>query len=398
MFDVFLSILDILFIEAIKLIKKTLITLLIICLLPITNVKALDNDVTPNARAAILIEANSRQVLYDKNSNEKLYPASTTKIMTMILMFEAIRDNKISFDDQITTSKYAASMGGSQVYLEQGETMSLKDMFKSIAIASANDASVAVAEYIAGSVDKFVSMMNDKAQQLNLKNTHFKNATGLHDNDHYTCAHDLALMAAYLIEIGGDDLLSVTSLYDSYIRENTKQSFWLVNTNKLLKLYDGVDGLKTGYTKEAGYCLVTTSKRDNQRIIGVLMKESAPKTRNEEMCNLLDYGFNNFKQEIIFKKDDIIEKYVIDKMDNITIDVKCKQDIAFTKAKNSDSKYSTEITYKDNILPVKKGDIIGTLTVTVDGTETASYDLYSDNDASKATYFSKLIKTFKTLF
>ena len=379
-------------------IKKTLITLLIICLLPITNVKALDNDVTPNARAAILIEANSRQVLYDKNSNEKLYPASTTKIMTMILMFEAIRDNKISFDDQITTSKYAASMGGSQVYLEQGETMSLKDMFKSIAIASANDASVAVAEYIAGSVDKFVSMMNDKAQQLNLKNTHFKNATGLHDNDHYTCAHDLALMAAYLIEIGGDDLLSVTSLYDSYIRENNKQSFWLVNTNKLLKLYDGVDGLKTGYTKEAGYCLVTTSKRDNQRIIGVLMKESAPKTRNEEMCNLLDYGFNNFKQEIIFKKDDIIEKYVIDKMDNITIDVKCKQDIAFTKAKNSDSKYSTEITYKDNILPVKKGDIIGTLTVTVDGTETASYDLYSDNDASKATYFSKLIKTFKTLF
>ena len=379
-------------------IKKTLITLLIICLLPITNVKALDNDVTPNARAAILIEANSRQVLYDKNSNEKLYPASTTKIMTMILMFEAIRDNKISFDDQITTSKYAASMGGSQVYLEQGETMSLKDMFKSIAIASANDASVAVAEYIAGSVDKFVSMMNDKAQQLNLKNTHFKNATGLHDNDHYTCAHDLALMAAYLIEIGGDDLLSVTSLYDSYIRENTKQSFWLVNTNKLLKLYDGVDGLKTGYTKEAGYCLVTTSKRDNQRIIGVLMKESAPKTRNEEMCNLLDYGFNNFKQEIIFKKDDIIEKYVIDKMDNITIDVKCKQDIAFTKAKNSDSKYSTEITYKDNILPVKKGDIIGTLTVTVDGTETASYDLYSDNDASKANYFSKMIKTFKTLF
>lgn len=378
--------------------KKLLITLLVVCLLPISRVQALDNDVTPNAKSAILIEANSRQILYDKNAEEKLYPASTTKIMTMILMFEALRNKKISFDDEITTSKYAASMGGSQVYLEVGESLSLKDMFKSIAIASANDASVAVAEYIAGSVDKFVSMMNDKAQQLNLKNTHFKNATGLHDNDHYTCAHDLALMAAYLIEIGGDDLLSVTSLYDSYIRENTKQSFWLVNTNKLLKLYDGVDGLKTGYTKEAGYCLVTTSKRDNQRIIGVLMKESAPKTRNEEMCNLLDYGFNNFKQEIIFKKDDIIEKYVIDKMDNITIDVKCKQDIAFTKAKNSDSKYSTEITYKDNILPVKKGDIIGTLTVTVDGTETASYDLYSDNDASKATYFSKLIKTFKTLF
>lgn len=379
-------------------IRKIFITLLIICLLPITNVNALDNDVTPNARAAILIEANSKQVLYDKNSNEKLYPASTTKIMTMILMFEAIRDKKISFEDEITTSKYAASMGGSQVYLEQGESMSLKDMFKSIAIASANDASVAVAEHIAGSIDKFVEMMNDKAKELNLKNTHFKNATGLHDNDHYTCAHDLALMAAYLIKIGGNDLLSVTSLYDSYIRENTKQSFWLVNTNKLLKLYDGVDGLKTGYTKEAGYCLVTTSKRDNQRIIGVLMKESAPKTRNEEMCNLLDYGFNNFKQEIIFKKDDVIEKHVVDKMDNITIDVKCKQDIAFTKAKNSDNKYTTKITYNDNILPVKKGDIVGTLTVMIDGKEAANYSVYSDNDANKATYFSKLIKTFKTLF
>lgn len=379
-------------------IKKIFITLIAVCLLPITNVKALDNDVTPNARAAILIEANSKQVLYDKNSSEKLYPASTTKIMTMILMFEAIRDKKLSFEDEITTSKYAASMGGSQVYLEQGESMSLKDMFKSIAIASANDASVAVAEHIAGSIDKFVAMMNDKAKELNLKNTHFKNATGLHDDEHYTCAHDLALMAAYLIQIGGDDLLNVTSLYDSYIRENTKQSFWLVNTNKLLKLYDGVDGLKTGYTKEAGYCLVTTAKRDNQRIIGVLMKESAPKTRNEEMCSMLDYGFNNYKQEIIFKKDTVIEKHVIDKMDNLSIDVKCKQDIAFTKAKNSNDKYTTEIIYKDDLLPVKKGDVVGTLIVTIGGKEAGSYEVYSDNDANKATYFSKLFKTFKSLF
>ncbi|WP_278928696.1 D-alanyl-D-alanine carboxypeptidase family protein [Thomasclavelia cocleata] len=379
-------------------IKKIFITLIVVCLLPITNVKALDNDVTPNARAAILIEANSKQVLYDKNSSEKLYPASTTKIMTMILMFEAIRDKKLSFEDKITTSKYAASMGGSQVYLEQGESMSLKDMFKSIAIASANDASVAVAEHIAGNIDKFVTMMNDKAKELNLKNTHFKNATGLHDDDHYTCAHDLALMAAYLIQIGGEDLLNVTSLYDSYIREDTKQSFWLVNTNKLLKLYDGVDGLKTGYTKEAGYCLVTTVKRNNQRIIGVLMKESAPKTRNEEMCSMLDYGFNNYKQEIIFKKDTVIEKHVIDKMENLTIDVKCKQDVAFTTAKNSNDKYTTEIIYKDDLLPIKKGDVVGTLIVTIDGKEAGSYELYSDNDANKATYFSKLFKTFKSLF
>ena len=379
-------------------IKKILIFLLIISLLPITNLQAIENDITPNASGAILIDADSKQILYDKNADKKLFPASTTKIMTMIIMFEAINNNKISFDDQVTTSKYAASMGGSQVYLEEGESMSLEDMFKSIAIASANDASVAVSEYIAGSTNKFVEMMNQKAKELNLKNTHFENVTGLHDNNHYTCPYDLAMMASYLIKIGGDKLLSVTSLYDSYIREDTKQSFWLVNTNKLLKLYDGVDGIKTGYTKEAGYCLVTTAKRDGQRLVGVVMKESEPKTRNEEMCNLLDYGFNNYKREIIYKKDSVIEKHVVDKMDNLTINVVCKEDIAYIKAKANDQKYTTKIVYKDNLLPVKKGDIVATLTVLCDGKEITSYNLYSDNDVEKATYFSKLIKTFKLLF
>lgn len=379
-------------------IKKLLIFLLIISLLPITNLQAIENDITPNASGAILIDADSKQILYDKNADKKLFPASTTKIMTMIIMFEAINNKKISFDDQVTTSKYAASMGGSQVYLEEGENMSLEDMFKSIAIASANDASVAVSEYIAGSTNKFVEMMNQKAKELNLKNTHFENVTGLHDNNHYTCPYDLAMMASYLIKIGGNKLLSVTSLYDSYIREDTKQSFWLVNTNKLLKLYEGVDGLKTGYTKEAGYCLVTTAKRDGQRLVGVVMKESEPKTRNEEMCNLLDYGFNNYKREIIYKKDSVIEKHVVDKMDNLTINVVCKEDIAYIKAKANDQKYTTKIVYKDNLLPVKKGDIVATLTVLCDGKEITSYNLYSDNDVEKATYFSKLIKTFKLLF
>ena len=379
-------------------IKKLLIFLLIISLLPITNLQAIENDITPNASGAILIDADSKQILYDKNADKKLFPASTTKIMTMIIMFEAINNKKISFDDQVTTSKYAASMGGSQVYLEEGENMSLEDMFKSIAIASANDASVAVSEYIAGSTNKFVEMMNQKAKELNLKNTHFENVTGLHDNNHYTCPYDLAMMASYLIKIGGNKLLSVTSLYDSYIREDTKQSFWLVNTNKLLKLYDGVDGLKTGYTKEAGYCLVTTAKRDGQRLVGVVMKESEPKKRNEEMCNLLDYGFNNYKREIIYKKDSIIEKHVVDKMDNLTINVVCKEEIAYIKAKANDQKYTTKIVYKDNLLPVKKGDIVATLTVLCDDKEITSYNLYSDNDVEKATYFSKLIKTFKLLF
>lgn len=378
--------------------KKLLIIILIFCILPIKNINAIDNDLTPNGQGAILIETNSRQILYEKNAEEKLFPASTTKIMTMILMFEAINDQKISFDDQITTSKYAASMGGSQVYLEVGEKMSLKDMFKSIAIASANDASVAVGEYIGGSIEKFVAMMNEKAKELGLKNTNFKNATGLHDPDHYTCAYDLAMMAAYLIEIGGNDLLEVTSLYDSYIRENSKQSFWLVNTNKLLKQYDGVDGLKTGYTKEAGYCLVTTAKRDDQRIIGVLMNEAAPKTRNEEMCTMLDYGFNNYQQVTLYPKDTTIENYLVDKMDNITLDVRCNKDIVYTKAKNSESKIDTKITYNTNLLPIKKGDTVGTLEVIIDGNSSISYPLYTNNSASKPSFFTKAIKTLKILF
>ena len=274
-------------------IKKLLIFLLIISLLPITNLQAIENDITPNASGAILIDADSKQILYDKNADKKLFPASTTKIMTMIIMFEAINNKKISFDDQVTTSKYAASMGGSQVYLEEGENMSLEDMFKSIAIASANDASVAVSEYIAGSTNKFVEMMNQKAKELNLKNTHFENVTGLHDNNHYTCPYDLAMMASYLIKIGGNKLLSVTSLYDSYIREDTKQSFWLVNTNKLLKLYDGVDGLKTGYTKEAGLCLASLAEVNGKEVILVTAK--ADGTHQTTPFHILD-AMNVYRQ------------------------------------------------------------------------------------------------------
>lgn len=378
--------------------KKILIIILVVCLLPVVKVKAADDDITPNSKSSILIEVGSKQVLYQKKETEKLYPASTTKIMTMILMFEAIRNKKISFNDEITTSSYAASMGGSQVYLETGEKLSLKDMFKSIAIASANDASVAVAEHIAGNIKKFVEMMNDKAKELGLKNTHFKNATGLHDSNHYTCAYDLAIMAAYLIEIGGTELFDVTSLYDSYIREDTKQSFWLVNTNKLLKLYDGVDGLKTGYTREAGYCLVTTAKRDGQRLIGVLLKEADPKSRNKEMCSLLDYGFNNYERVTIYKKHTLIEEYIVDKMDNLKIAVKCKKDIVYTKAKSANPKVSTKIKYHNNLLPVKQDDNIGTIDVIIDNKKIATYDIYSDTSISKATYLSKMIKTIKYLF
>ena len=205
-------------------------------------------DLAPSAKAAYLVENTTGKVIYAKHETDKLYPASMTKMMGLLLIFEALHDKKISWDESVSASEYAASMGGSQVFLEPGESMSVRDMVKSICIASANDAMVAMAEKVGGSNDHFVAMMNDKAKELKLSNSHFMNATGLHDPEHYTCAKDMSIIASALIAEGGDELLRITSTYDAYIRENTDKKFWLVNTNKLLKQYEGVDGLKTGFT------------------------------------------------------------------------------------------------------------------------------------------------------
>lgn len=377
---------------------KKILIILSVCFLSCVNVHALENNVTPNAGATILIEANSRQILYSNKEAERMYPASTTKIMTMILLFEAIHNNDLKWTDKITTSEYAASMGGSQVYLEVGEKMSVKDMFKAIAIASANDASVAVAEEIGGNIEKFVSMMNQKAEDLGLINTHFANATGLHDSDHYTCALDLALMAAYLIEIGGEELLSVTSLYDSYIREDSDQSFWLVNTNKLLKQYDGVDGLKTGFTKEAGYCLVTTATKNDLRLIGVVLNETDPKTRNQEMCNLLDYGFKSYQRIILYKKNSVVDTININHTNTKNLDVICKEDIVYLQTKEKEKTLKEEIIYNKKEPPIKQGEKIGEIHLYLDDLNVATYSLYSKENVGTENYFGRLIEIFKGLF
>ena len=241
------------------------------------------NVLAPSAKGVYLCENTTGKVIYARNEKEKLYPASMTKMMGLLLIFESLHDGKLKWEDTVTTSEYAASMGGSQVFLEVNETMSVKDMIKSICIASANDAMVAMSEKVGGSVDGFVEMMNEKAKTLKLSNTHFANPTGLHDPDHYSCAKDMAIIARALIKEGGEELLKITSTYDAYIRENSDSKFWLVNTNKLLKQYPGVDGLKTGFTTEALSCITTTAKKDGLRLIGVVMGEPSSKVRNKEM-------------------------------------------------------------------------------------------------------------------
>jgi len=359
------------------------------------TIHAEELQLAPNASASLLMEASTKQVLYKSHEKEKLYPASTTKIMTMILMFEAINKGTLKWDDVLTCSAYASSMGGSQIYLEEGEQMSVSDLFKAISIASANDACVMVGERIAGTNDGFVTMMNQKAKDLKLTNTHFMNATGLHDEQHYTCALDLGVMAAYLIEIGGDKLFATTSLYDSYIRDNTPQKFWLVNTNKLLKSYDGADGLKTGYTKEAGYCIVSTAKRDGLRLIAIVLKESEPKVRNQEVSQLLDYGFSLYENVTLFQKDKIIEKVPIDNAHQKQVEVISKEDVVYVKNKGQKEEVTYKINYTNLIPPLKKGETIGHLLLFKNDVNFASFEVTTSKDIKALTFLEKSYQYFK---
>ena len=267
-----------------------------------------EEDLTVHAQSAYLIEATTGKVLYDKNGEEKLFPASMTKMMSLILVYEALNEGSLKLDEVLSISENAASMGGSQVFLQPNEQMNVHDLLKAVCISSANDAMVALAERISGSVSEFVSKMNEKSKELNLVNTNFENTTGLHDENHYSCAKDMALIAKKLIEVGKDDLLSITSTYDAYIREDTNP-FWLVNTNKLVKHVEGVDGLKTGFTQEALSCITVTAKKNDLRLIGVVMKEPDSKTRNVEVMEMINVGFSKIIYQPIFKMNDIYQSH-----------------------------------------------------------------------------------------
>lgn len=365
-------------------IKKIAVFLLALALCIPIHVYA-DNDLTPNASSSVLMEASRKEVLVGKNEKEKRYPASTTKIMTLILIFEAINDGHLAMDDMIRTSGYAASMGGSQVFLEEGETLPASDMIQSIIIASANDCCVAMAEYLEGSVEQFVSKMNDKAADLGLENTHFVNCTGLHDDDHYTCALDLAYMAAHLIKIGGEKLTQFTTMYDGYIREGEKK-FWLVNTNKLLNQYEGADGLKTGFTKEAGYCLVATAKRNGVRMISVVLQEKEAKVRNQESMALLDYGFNQYTTQSIYQAGDIITMLDVPNSKEKKIAITTAQDIviAIKKGETYQPDYSIDL-YKHEA-PIEQGEQVGYLIILNEKTELERFPLIAATKAEPLSF------------
>lgn len=269
------------------------------------------SELVHEAKSAILIERDTGKVLYNKNSDEKLAPASMTKIMTMLLIMEAIDQGKLKMTDKVRTSDYAASMGGSQIFLEPGEEMTVKEMLKGIAIASGNDASVAMAEHIAGSEEQFVEQMNKKAKELGLTSTVFQNPTGLPEKDHYSSAHDMAKMAKELLKY--EQITKFTGVYEDYLRQNTDKKFWLVNTNRLIKFYPGVDGLKTGFTGEAKYCLTATAKKGNMRVIAVVFGASTPKDRNAQVVKMLDYAFSQYTTHPLYKRGQDVAEIKVSK-------------------------------------------------------------------------------------
>ena len=350
-----------------------------------------ETSLAENAKSAIIMEASTGDILFEKNSYEKLPPASMTKIMTMLLIMENIENGNLSWGDEVTASENASSMGGSQIFLEAGEVMSVKDMVKGIAIASGNDAAVAMAEKIAGTEEEFVKLMNNRAKELGLENTNFKNVTGLEAENHYSSAHDMAVMARELIK--HEKILEFTGTYEDYLRENTDKKFWLVNTNKLVRFYQGVDGLKTGYTGEAGYCLTSTMKRGNMRIITVVMNEPDSATRNSETVKMLDYAFGMYKVDTIVAKGKVVEKREIPSGDKVNIEISAKSDINVLRRKmdkDRDISYKTEV--YDIKLPVNKGDVVGKIYLYEGSKKIGSGDLTVKDNVKKAGLFKVYIR------
>lgn len=347
-----------------------------------------EEDLISNAKSGLLMEISTGNILYEKNIHEQVAVASMTKMMSQILILEAVEDGKIKWEDKVQVSKNAADFGGSQIWLTTGEIMTVEDLMKGVSMGSANDATVALAEYIAGSEEEFVKMMNTKAKELGLKNTNFVNSTGLDVDNHYSSSYDLALIARHLL-IEHPKILEFSKVYEDYLRVDTPNKFWLVNTNKLVRFYEGADGLKTGHTDAAKYCMAVTSKRSDMRLLAVVLGEETAAIRNEETSKLLDYGFNNYKIQVLKSKKDIIEEIKINKSDQDKVVIVPKNDVSILLKKNENqSEYSYETKIGELKLPIKNGNIIGSLIVKDNmGKIVKEAELTVEKDIKKITFF-----------
>jgi D-alanyl-D-alanine carboxypeptidase (penicillin-binding protein 5/6) len=354
-------------------------------------------NLASEAETAILMERDTGEVLFDKNADEQLPPASMTKVMTLLIIMEELENGNLSYDETIRISERAASMGGSQIFLEEGEEMTVEDLLKGVAVASGNDASVALAERIAGSEEAFVKKMNEKVDELDLKNTKFKNSTGLPAEEHYSTSYDMAIIAKELLKY--ETITDYTSIYEDYLRKGEENEFWLVNTNKLVRFYPGVDGLKTGFTNEAKYCLTATAEKNDMRLITVVMGAETTKERNAAVSQMLDYAFNHFETKKLFDKGEKITNLQLLKAEDKDIEIVASESIStlHTKGESTeDIKTKVEVN-PDVSAPLQKGDEIGTLYVIKGEDILSESGLTVNHDIEKASYYTLFKRSMQKL-
>lgn len=374
--------------------KRLLIIFIITVLIFPISIRA--EELLPNAKSGLLIEASTGEIIYEKNKDEKVPVASMTKMVAQIIILENIEKGTLTWNEKIKVSSNAAGMGGSQIWLQPGEEMTVRDLMKGITMASANDATVALAERIAGTEEAFVKQMNEKVKELGLKSTHFVNPTGLDEENHYSSAYDMGLIAKELLK--HEQILEFSKVYEDYIRQDTPNKYWVVNTNKLVRFYEGADGLKTGFTDNAGYCMAVTAKRDGMRLIAIVLGETSGKVRNQETSELLDYGFNLYKADVVKTKKDIITEIKINKGTKDKVTISPKEDIIVLKKKSELSKkYDLETNLNDIKLPIKKGDVLGKLLVKDGNNILRKVDLIANNNVNKLGYFKMIFETLKDI-
>lgn len=353
---------------------------LILC---VPKVYAQNEDFGLSCKAALLMDSATGTVLYENNSHEKMPMASVTKIMTMLIAMENIDSGKMSYDDTVTGSAYAKSMGGSTIFLDEGEQLSVNDILKGIAVASGNDAAVAMAEHIAGSAPAFVEMMNKRAAELGMKDTHFVNCNGLDADGHYSSAYDIALMSRELLKHPG--IHKFTTIWLDSLRDG---KFTLSNTNKLVRFYDGCTGLKTGSTSKAGFCISATAKRNNMHLIAVIMAAPTSKQRQADASALLNYGFSTYSVTDVVTKSEKIKDVSVNKGIAAKCPVVCADNVSTLSKKGEKVEIKKIVKLKKNVTaPVSKGEKAGELICMNGKKEVGRTELLYDGDVKKMTVF-----------
>ncbi len=376
--------------------RKRIVSIILIIALSFISMVAY-GEIDIAAKSALLMDYNSGEIIYAINEHEKLAPASITKIMTLLITMELLDEGKINIDDNVSISEHASKMIGTKVYLDAGETQSVDNLIKAISVRSANDAAVALSEHIAGSEDAFAKLMNQKSKELGMVNTNFVNASGLPGENHYSTAYDIAIMSRELLK--HNKIHEYLSVYmEDLTVGKTKTSIQtMVNTNRLIKEYDGANGIKTGYTNEAKHCISASAKRGDLQLIAIVMGAEDSKLRFNEAKKLLDYGFANYDSVTMGKKGDIIGTIPIEKGRESKLEIILERDSCILLPKGKKANIEKKMTHSDYLnAPIAMGNVVGELIILVDGKEVDKINLVAKTSIDKAKLGETLKKTWKS--